>query len=107
MMRKQLVIARQLQLNGHIEVIIMKHMKKKVNNILISNKDSFIKLKQQIKVGNILYMLVYFSQRISFFLRDGRNMHIDFITNHLHVGFLVSKSIRKKYIGYFNGLKRR
>lgn len=58
-MGKVLVIARQLQLKGHIEVI-MKHMKKKENNILISNKDNFIKLKQLIKRGNILYMLVYF-----------------------------------------------
>jgi len=60
MMGKQLVIASQLQLKGHIEVIIMKHMMKK-KNILISNKDNFIKLKQSIKIGNILYMLVYFS----------------------------------------------
>lgn len=57
-MGKVLVIARQLQLKGHIEVI-MKHMKKKENIILISNKDNFI--KQLIKIGNILYMLVYFS----------------------------------------------
>lgn len=39
----------------------MKHTKKKEDNILISNKDDFIKLKQSIKIGNILYMLVYFS----------------------------------------------
>lgn len=104
-MGKVLVIARQLQLKGHIEVI-MKHMKKKENIILISNKDNFIKLKQLIKIGNILYMLVYFSKNLVSPKRWKKNAYRVYHKSFTHWPFWY-QSIRKTYIGYFNGLKRR
>lgn len=55
---KQLVIARQLQLIGHIEVIIKHTHTKQYFEFLIR---TIHKLKQLIKIGNILYMLVYLS----------------------------------------------
>lgn len=56
---KQLVVARQLQLIGHIEVVIIKHTHtEQYFEFLIR---TIHKLKQLIKIGNILYMLVYLS----------------------------------------------